>query len=243
MLIRFVREVYHAQNRTLTLYVVPLMADLYGEFAEELGDSSEDLGDLRAPEGLINFAASKYGDLNASSLEVISGKDTLSVLPFPAFDTGGGSTPAQPGLMPGVTVDLSSSPLVSVESSEAQKQQAVLQVAKSQLGVPYIWGHSEDTGHQGFDHSSFVQFVYRRALGYRFSRIAREQAARVGRPVTVSEMRAGDLLIFSGGSHVGLYAGDDRMISQGGGRGHIGYLRVGPGSYWRRRLTAVKRMF
>lgn len=243
LLIRFLREAYAPETRTLTLYVAPITVHLDGEFAEELGDSSEDIGDLQAPEGVLNFAMSKYPAVNPTTICIVCGKETVCALPLTEYQKGTSEALGASLKVPGVTQDPHGVPLADPSSSHEDKLRAVIQVAKSQLGAPYIWGHSEDTGQQGFDYSSFTQFVYRRALGYRFTRIGREQATSVGVPVAAREMRAGDLLIFSGGAHVGIHMGDDQMISQGGGRGRIGYLRLDPGSYWRQRLCAVKRMF
>ncbi|BCJ88207.1 hypothetical protein skT53_31920 [Effusibacillus dendaii] len=58
-----------------------------------------------------------------------------------------------------------------------------------------------------------------------------------------AEMRPGDLIIFNNGSHVGIYAGNGRVIQEGGGLKKVGYLNVSPGSSWYNNITAVKRMF
>ncbi len=148
-----------------------------------------------------------------------------------------------PTLPPGVRYDESTDPAVSLTASREAKFQAVLEVAQSKLGTPYIWGHNEDRGQYGFDCSNFTEYVYHHALGYSFSTASRAQAESVGTSVPVSEMAPGDLLIFNSGGHVGIYIGDGKMIEAGGGLGKAGYLRVSPGSYWHNHLTAVKRMF
>jgi cell wall-associated NlpC family hydrolase len=143
----------------------------------------------------------------------------------------------------GVKLDRSITPLASLDDDYQTKLDAVLQVAESKLGTPYRWGHSEDRGQYGFDCSNFTAYVYHHALGYKFSGSSRVQARSVGNPVPKSQMRPGDLLIFDGGRHVGIYAGNGRMIQEGGGLGRVGYLSVAPGSYWSKHITAVKRMF
>ncbi len=155
-----------------------------------------------------------------------------------------GTVTSQPSTLPlGVHYDDTTTPIAPLTASREAKFQAVLEVAQSKLGIPYIWGHNEDRGQYGFDCSNYTQYVFHHALGYRFSTTSRAQAKSVGTPVPVDEMLPGDLLIFNNGGHVGIYVGDGKMIEEGGGLGKVGYLRVTPGSYWHNRLTAVKRMF
>ncbi|MCL6637700.1 MAG: C40 family peptidase [Alicyclobacillus sp.] len=146
-------------------------------------------------------------------------------------------------LPPGVRLDGSIKPLAGLGANTQQKIQAVLQVAESKLGTPYEWGHNEDRGQIGFDCSNFTAYVYHHALGYLMSTASRTQAASVGWTVSRSQMRPGDLLIFDDGKHVGIYAGNNQMIQEGGGLGKVGYLSIAPGSYWSNHLTAVKRLF
>jgi cell wall-associated NlpC family hydrolase len=85
-------------------------------------------------------------------------------------------------------------------------QQAV-QLARRQLGVPYLWGGSSPAG---FDCSGLVSWIYGR-LGISLPHNAAAMYG-VGRPVAVSAMRPGDLVFFSGLGHVGLYIGHGRII-------------------------------
>lgn len=146
-------------------------------------------------------------------------------------------------LPPGVHLDSLLQPVATLGASTVAKEQAVLQVAASKLGTPYIWGHNEDRGQYGFDCSNFTAYVYHHALGYKMSGASRVQASSVGWQVSKANMQPGDLIIFNNGGHVGIYAGNDRMIEEGGGLGRVGYLSVSPNSYWGRHITAVKRMF
>ncbi|WP_231493356.1 C40 family peptidase [Alicyclobacillus macrosporangiidus] len=171
---------------------------------------------------------------------------TLASIAAPAASASTGSSAVvtqSASLPPGVTYDASVRPLAKPSASRQAKVNAVLQVAESKLGTPYVWGHNEDRGQYGFDCSNFTAYVYHHALGYKMSTSSRTQAKSVGRQVPVSQMQPGDLLIFNNGSHVGIYAGNGRMIQEGGGLGKVGYLSVAPGSYWGKHLTAVKRMF
>jgi cell wall-associated NlpC family hydrolase len=82
-----------------------------------------------------------------------------------------------------------------------------VRVARSQLGVPYVWGGASPTG---FDCSGLVMWVYGR-LGVDLPHNAAALYG-AGRPVRLSAMRPGDLVFFSGLGHVGLYVGHGRMI-------------------------------
>lgn len=144
---------------------------------------------------------------------------------------------------PGVRVDSSIRPQAALTATPNSKVQAILTVARSKLGTPYVWGHNEDRGQSGFDCSNFAEYVYHHALGYSFSTSSRVQGRTVGYPVPGRTISPGDLLIFNSGGHVGIYAGSNQVIQEGGGLGRVGYLSLKPGGYWARHLTAVKRMF
>ena len=82
-----------------------------------------------------------------------------------------------------------------------------VKLARSQLGVPYVWGGASPAG---FDCSGLVSWVYGQ-LGITLPHNAAALYG-VGRPVPVSAMRPGDLVFFGGLGHVGLYVGHGRMI-------------------------------
>lgn len=146
-------------------------------------------------------------------------------------------------LPPGIHRDYSIRPQAPVYDTRAQKVSAVLRVATSKLGTPYIWGHNEDRGQYGFDCSNFTEYVYHHALGYLMSTSSRIQYTSVGYWVSKYRIKPGDLITFDSGGHVGIYAGNGEMIQEGGGLGRVGYLSVAPGSYWYNHISAVKRIF
>jgi cell wall-associated NlpC family hydrolase len=146
-------------------------------------------------------------------------------------------------LPPSVQFDPKVHALASRNASYQAKFNAVLKVAKSKLGTPYRWGHNEDRGQYGFDCSNFTAFVYHHALGYKMSGSSQIQYHSVGWSVPIQDMRPGDLIAFNRGGHVGIYIGNGEMIQEGGGLGKVGYLKLSPGSYWYKHISAVKRMF
>ncbi|GMA61438.1 C40 family peptidase [Alicyclobacillus fastidiosus] len=146
-------------------------------------------------------------------------------------------------LPPGVSIDHSIKPLASESASTQAKTTAVLKVAESKLGTPYIWGHNEDRGQYGFDCSNFTAYVYHHALGYKITTFSTKQYTSVGYKEPKSDLQPGDLLSFNDGGHSGIYVGNGEMIQCGGGLGKVGYLSVKPGSYWYKHLSAVKKMY
>lgn len=90
---------------------------------------------------------------------------------------------------------------------------SVVTTARRYLRRPYVFGA---TGPRTFDCSGFTRYVYR-LHGYYIPRTAASQS-RVGRSVTSKRnLRYGDLLFFrntykAGISHVGIYAGNNRII-------------------------------
>lgn len=173
-----------------------------------------------------NFPAS--GTLGASATTALARSSVVSSVPIPP---------------PGVRLDKKITPLAPTTASYQTKFQAVMSVATSKLGTPYIWGHNEDRGQYGFDCSNFTEYVYHHALGYLFTTASRGQNLYVGVSVPIPQMRPGDLMVFDNGGHVGIYAGNGQAIQEGGGLAKVGYLNVANGSYWSKHLTAVKRMF
>lgn len=84
--------------------------------------------------------------------------------------------------------------------------EAALAFARAQLGKPYCWGGS---GARCFDCSGLTQAAWR-AAGRRIPRTSADQARELPE-VALSRLRPGDILWRPG--HVGLYAGDGRVIA------------------------------
>ncbi len=95
----------------------------------------------------------------------------------------------------------------------AAKGEQVLNMAKTFLGVPYVWG---GTSPSGFDCSGLVYYVYKQ-FGVTLNRVAADMTA-AGIPVTYSELKPGDIVFFHNTSrytrinHVGIYAGNGMFI-------------------------------
>ncbi|MFI6363036.1 C40 family peptidase [Nocardia sp. NPDC050630] len=83
-----------------------------------------------------------------------------------------------------------------------------LDAAKSKIGAQYSWGAS---GPFSFDCSGLVQWAYKQA-GIELPRTSFEQS-HVGAPVAFEDLQPGDIVVTNGGGHVGLYAGDGKLLN------------------------------
>ncbi len=130
---------------------------------------------------------------------------------------------------------------VSITPEEAAQQEAaaalsagqqVVEYAKNFIGVPYVYGGSTP---QGFDCSGFVKYVYAN-FGISLPRTSYSQM-NSGYAVSLADMQPGDVLVFRGGGHVGIYVGDNAYIHapQTGRSVSIDPLN--------RSVIAVRRMF
>ncbi|MGN2635171.1 C40 family peptidase [Nocardia takedensis] len=83
-----------------------------------------------------------------------------------------------------------------------------LDAAKTKVGAQYSWGAA---GPVSFDCSGLVQWAYRQA-GVELPRTSFEQS-HVGAPVAFHNLQPGDIVITNGGGHVGIYAGDGKLLN------------------------------
>lgn len=124
-----------------------------------------------------------------------------------------------------------------VVQSEEVNHSNLIDVAKSHIGIQYVWG---GTSTSGFDCSGYIQYVYKQN--------------NIVIPRTVSEIwnfaspvdnpSVGDLVFFetykSGPSHLGIYLGNSTFIHAGSSNGvEISSL---DSSYWEQRYLGSKRI-
>lgn len=119
------------------------------------------------------------------------------------------------------------------------KAKDVTEEAKKYIGVPYRFGGTDT---RGFDCSGFIQYVFRRE-GMQLPRAADEQY-RLGKKISKSALRPGDLVFFStyekGVSHSGIYMGNGSFISATSSSG-IAVADM-TGGYWAERYIGAKRI-
>lgn len=89
-------------------------------------------------------------------------------------------------------------------SGNASVGQTIVSAARSQIGVPYVWGGTSPGS--GLDCSGLTQYAHRVA-GIRIGRTSGEQG---GGGVPVSSPMPGDIVCYSG--HVGIYTGGGMMV-------------------------------
>lgn len=115
-----------------------------------------------------------------------------------------------PALASGSTVDARSggtlTAALDASSGPALRQQVVAEALRYR-GVPYVWGGSSPAG---FDCSGFTSYVYAR-FGTPMAHSTYAQYAAY-RHVARKNLRAGDLVFFSGVGHVGIYIGHGRFV-------------------------------
>jgi cell wall-associated NlpC family hydrolase len=115
----------------------------------------------------------------------------------------------------------------------------LLDIAKSKIGIPYLWG---GTTPSGFDCSGFVYYVYNQAGKH----ISRQTAdGYYNRSYYVSQPQPGDLLFFEntykqGISHIGIYIGNNSFIHSDNDGVRITSVND---RYYSKHLDGYKRLF
>lgn len=116
----------------------------------------------------------------------------------------------------------------------------LISLAKSQMGVPYVWGGSTTSG---FDCSGFIYYAYKNA-GKSVSRLS--TGGYFDRSFYVDKPQVGDLVFFSGTyksgiSHMGIYIGNNQFIHAGSSTGVT--ITSLNDSYWKKHFDSFKRFY
>ena len=105
----------------------------------------------------------------------------------------------------------------------AEQKQAIIDLAKSCLGVRYVYGSESMSG---FDCTGFTCYIYKELFNITLPRSARDQA-KAGKSVSLSNIQVGDIICFDWSSprgacdHVGLYIGGGQYINASYSRGSV----------------------
>lgn len=111
-----------------------------------------------------------------------------------------------------VHADEVSTPVVTTvkkTSNVTKKRNAIVKLAKKEIGKPYVWGA---TGPSAFDCSGLTTYVYKNAANQILPRTTYGQIT-LGKtiPVSTKTLKKGDLL-FWGNYHVGIYIGGGKFV-------------------------------
>jgi cell wall-associated NlpC family hydrolase len=106
-------------------------------------------------------------------------------------------------------------------SAEPPLGTRAVELARRWIGAPYRWGGASPGG---FDCSGLVYYVYKQ-LGVDLPHNAAELYGH-GTEVPRSRLYPGDLLFFEGLGHVGIYAGDGKMIHAPQSGEHVELIRL-----------------
>ena len=126
-------------------------------------------------------------------------------------------------------------------ASSTSSVQAVLNLAYSKIGSPYVWGAE---GPNSFDCSGFTYYVFRNAAGVSLPRTSSAQSG-YGKTVSKSNLQPGDLVFFNtsgkGVSHVGIYVGGGNMIHSPSSGKTVSVTSINS-SYYSSRFVTAKRV-
>ena len=142
-----------------------------------------------------------------------------------------------------ITTELPSDNTNNDNSPSESKNEAVVNLARAQLGKPYVWGGN---GPNSFDCSGFTRYVYLNAIGVSLPRVSYEQA-KAGTAVGTSNLKKGDLLHFATvtpgrTTHVGIYIGNNQFIHASGAQTRPDKVKIDSLSgYYGRVLLGARR--
>ncbi|MGL5347608.1 MAG: NlpC/P60 family protein [Peptostreptococcaceae bacterium] len=119
--------------------------------------------------------------------------------------------------------------------------EAVLNLAYSKIGSPYVWGAE---GPNSFDCSGFTSYVFRNAAGVSLPRTSSAQSG-YGQTVSKENLQPGDLVFFNtsgkGVSHCGIYVGGGNMIHSPSSGKTVSTTSINS-SYYSSRFVTAKRV-
>lgn len=124
---------------------------------------------------------------------------------------------AKPDAQPGLNVDPQAAiknfapniaiPNVEVPGANNAPGKVAASAAQTRIGDPYVYGAS---GPNAFDCSGLTYWSYKQAG----KTIPRDSYGQLGggTPVSLNNLEPGDIIIYNGGSHSGMYVGDGMVV-------------------------------
>ncbi|WP_327089850.1 C40 family peptidase [Nonomuraea sp. NBC_01738] len=107
-------------------------------------------------------------------------------------------------------VTLNGAELKEIQEKRAPKPrwQSALSFAMSKRGVPYVYGGASSSG---YDCSGLMLRAYE-SVGIELPRTAAQQYSAFGKKIAWDDLKAGDLVFFSGLGHVGMISKPGYMV-------------------------------
>jgi cell wall-associated NlpC family hydrolase len=140
---------------------------------------------------------------------------------------GVSSTTSQPQApnQPQPAMDINFPNLDSLSPAAGGVRGKILAEGMKFLGTPYSWGGgslsgptygiAQGSGTRGFDCSGLVMYLYNK-FGIKMPRVVPDQAraalAQGGTRTSLDKLSPGDLVVAKDGGHIGIYAGNNRML-------------------------------
>lgn len=185
-----------------------------GHFNQPNPAFSTDPGVRTDKQGFVQFKnpmdKKKHGPLDAAVNPALNASDEPLVLPSFSQRQDYNRAMEQLGLAPGRGTG-------NMTANGIRKR--LIQIAKGQIGVPYVWGGESPSG---FDCSGFTQWAYQQ-IGINIPRVSYQQGqqgyAAFGRRVNnLSKLQPGDMVFWdnssrnNGADHVAIYLGHGKII-------------------------------
>ncbi|MBE1524638.1 cell wall-associated NlpC family hydrolase [Nesterenkonia lutea] len=172
---------------------------LQSVIAEETGTGDSDFNAM-----LRTLTGAGSGTAGASASGAAAGGGATT-----AGSAASSSTPAANSSSAGSTSPAAPAARSQSFSSGGVDGSDVLAQAKKYLGVPYVWGGTDPD--VGLDCSGLVQLVFK-DLGVKVPRVTYDQLKTGTEIPTLAEARPGDLIVTRNGDHIGIYAGDNKIL-------------------------------
>jgi cell wall-associated NlpC family hydrolase len=189
---------------------------------------------IRLQSGAVGWVLSKY--LSPTKPPQTRQVATRSPSRKPASRTAQASRPERDKQQP----TASKKPTTADAPAVANGQPAPVRRALGYLGARYRYGAS---GARGFDCSGFTSYIYRQH-GITLPHNSAAQY-RVGKPVSRSNLRPGDLVFFRTRgnriSHVGIYIGNGKFVHASSARGRVRVDTLSSG-YYHQRYVGARRI-
>ncbi|TWS19655.1 NlpC/P60 family protein [Tsukamurella asaccharolytica] len=125
----------------------------------------------------------------------------------PAPNVATSNTAARPNVVSGVAIAPKPGVTAVAGTQPGGAKAKVVQAALSRTGLPYSYGSA---GPNAFDCSGLIYWSMKQA-GITVPRDSYGQLGG-GRSVPISDLQAGDIVIYNGGSHAALYIGNGKVV-------------------------------